>query len=147
MALLIIPASFRRWELTLPCSGWSGRPRWLPKHAGLPHELLHGPWPCLSAASHYPAVAAAAAAAAAAVYVMDSPELFLQLDDTLVGEVRRMVQRSPDDPALRAAGAVLRRLDRNDLYLWVAEVPVPDTVGSTAVQYWAVQPAALGGML
>eukprot|EP00775_Hariotina_reticulata_P002790 gene2791-3083_t len=59
---------------------------------------------------------------------ISDPEQFLQLDDSLVGEVRRAVRRCSDDPALRAAGAVLRRLDRKDLYLWIAEVPVPDMV-------------------
>jgi hypothetical protein len=57
-----------------------------------------------------------------------SPESFLTLDDSLLGEIKRAARRNPQCPHLRAAAAILRRLDSRDLYLWVAEVTVPEQV-------------------
>jgi hypothetical protein len=68
------------------------------------------------------------AAAAAAVTSGVSPESFLTLDDSLLGEIKRAARQNPQCPHLRAAAAILRRLDSRDLYLWVVEVTVPEQV-------------------
>jgi hypothetical protein len=76
------------------------------------------------------ASASAAATAPAVVYHQRpySPESFLTLDDSLLGEIKRAARRDPQCSHLRAAAAILRRLDSRDLYLWVAEATVPQQV-------------------
>jgi hypothetical protein len=57
-----------------------------------------------------------------------SPEAFLTLDDSLLGEIKRAARRDPQCSHLAAAAAIMRRLDRRDLYVWVAEATLPDQV-------------------
>lgn len=62
-----------------------------------------------------------------------SCESFLQLDDSLLNEVKRAAWRNPQDPHLKEAAAVLERLDQRDLYVWVAEATLPAEVRNLLV--------------